>query len=167
MQVLTVTLVLLAAAGVESFALSNTAVTRARRGQLSAHFDEAGTAVLSKDAATAERYVATNRFKVKPGQGFRFEKRWADRKSRLSELEGFRFFTLLRRIADDGVSEYVGDEPEYVSFTVWENKDNFDAWRQGDAFKEAHGGTGFAAISGFVQLLSTALFILEGGTGGD
>ena len=23
---------------------------------------------------------------------------------------------------------------------VWENKDNFNAWRKGPAFKEAHGG---------------------------
>ena len=147
--------------GADAFQLSSTRISH-RLVPLTAHFDEAGTAVLAADAAAAERYVATNRFKVKPGQGFKFEKRWADRKSRLSELDGFRFFTLLRRIGDDGVGEYVGNDPEYVSFTVWENKDNFDAWRQGDAFREAHGGTGFAAISGFVQLLTTALFILEG-----
>ena len=101
--------------------------------------------MLDKDAQKAERYIACNRFKVKPQQGPKFEKRWADRKSRLSELEGFRFFSLLKRINDDG-TEYEGPEPQYISFTTWENKDNFDAWRSGDAFKEAHGGTGFAAI---------------------
>ena len=100
---------------------------------------------MDKNALKAERYLATNRFKVKPQQGPKFEKRWADRKSRLSELDGFRFFTLLKRINDDG-TEYEGPEPQYISFTTWENKDNFDAWRSGDAFREAHGGTGFAAI---------------------
>ena len=31
-------------------------------------------------------------------QGPKFEKRWAERKSRLAELDGFKFFTLLRRV---------------------------------------------------------------------
>ena len=48
-----------------------------------------------------------------------------------------------------------------MSFTVWETKDNFNAWRTGDAFKEAHGGGKFN-ISGFVSLISTALFIIKG-----
>ena len=72
----------------------------------------------------------------------KFEKRWADRKSRVAQLEGFRFFTLLKRVAIPGISDYSkdGDFGNYVSLTVWENKDCFDAWRTGDAFKEAHGG---------------------------
>ena len=44
--------------------------------------------------------------------------------------------------------DYQGpDKHDYVSMTVWDNKDNFDAWRVGDAFKEAHGGGG---LSGFI-----------------
>ena len=35
---------------------------------------------------------------VKPGKGPAFEKRWAERKSRLAVLDGFRFFTLMRRV---------------------------------------------------------------------
>jgi hypothetical protein len=35
----------------------------------------------------------------------------------------------------------------------------FDAWRTGEAFKEAHGGGG---MSDFFKLLGTALFILDG-----
>lgn len=155
------TIVLAAFLQCEGFQLSKNVVSRHRQ-QTTMHFDEAGSGILASDAAKGERYIATNRFKVKPNQGPKFEKRWADRKSRLSELEGFRFFTLLKRIEENG-QPYEGPDPQYISFTTWENKDNFDAWRQGDAFKEAHGGTGFAAISGFVQLLTTALFILEGG----
>ena len=38
-----------------------------------------------------ERYIATNRFKCREGKGPAFEKRWAERTSRLSKLDGFRF----------------------------------------------------------------------------
>ena len=29
-------------------------------------------------------------------------------------------------------------EPNYTSFTIWDDKSGFDEWRKGDAFKEAH-----------------------------
>lgn len=129
-------------------------------------FEEAvmGNTLLSKEAMKAERYVATNRFKVREGKGPAFEKRWAERKSRLATLDGFRFFSLLRRVDGPG-AVYTDNASNYISLTVWENKDNFEAWKNGDAFKEAHGGGGTPvdSIFGFVQLLSTALFILEGG----
>jgi heme-degrading monooxygenase HmoA len=127
------------------------------------HFDEAinGNTALATDALRAERYIATNRFKVRKNAGPKFEKRWADRKSRLAELEGFRFFTLLKRVEGEG-ADYSdeGDFGNYISLTVWKNKANFDAWRTGDAFKEAHGGGG---ITDFIKLLTTAIFILDGG----
>ena len=106
-----------------------------------------------------ERYIASNRFKCREGKGPKFEKRWADRTSRLSQLDGFRFFTLLKRVECYGV-KYDNDDANYVSYTIWEKKDNFDAWKNGEAFKEAHGGGG---IMDFMKLLSTALFILNGG----
>ena len=34
----------------------------------------------------------------------------------------------------------LAEEFNYSSFTVWNDKANFDAWRKGEAFKEAHGG---------------------------
>ena len=39
------------------------------------------------------------------------------------------------------VSEGRGEEEEsdYVSLTIWSNKEYFDAWRTGEAFKEAYG----------------------------
>jgi heme-degrading monooxygenase HmoA len=116
---------------------------------------------LSSSALPAERYIATNRFNVRPNNGPKFEKRWAERKSRLAELNGFRFFTLLRRVEEFGANyEQDGDNGNYISLTVWEDKPSFDAWRQGDAFKEAHGG---GKITDFIQLLTTAIFILNGG----
>ena len=57
-----------------------------------------------------ERYVATNRFRVKEGREAAFEKRWADRKSRLGLLGGFRFFCMLRRTGrGEGRPEYEDD----------------------------------------------------------
>ena len=100
------------------------------------------------------RAVATNRFRVKDGRGAAFEKRWADRKSRLGLLDGFRFFCMLRRLpASEGRPH--ADDINYISCTVWENFANFDAWKKGDAFKEAHGGGTFGGIAG--MLVATAM----------
>jgi heme-degrading monooxygenase HmoA len=125
------------------------------------HFEEAlvGNTLLTEENLKSERYIASNRFKVKSNAGPKFEKRWADRKSRLASLPGFRFFTLLRKVNLDGSTEEESSFGNYVSLTVWEDKESFDAWRTGEAFKEAHGGGG---ITDFIKLLTTAIFILDG-----
>ena len=113
----------------------------------------------------AERYVATNRFQTKtPEASAAFEKRWATRKSRLATLEGFKWFALLRQVAKDGSGPLDpaglgGEEFNYSSFTVWNDKANFDAWRKGEAFKEAHGG---GTIFGFVDMLVNSAKTLRG-----
>ena len=117
--------------------------------------DEVGTLTLKAGQLSRERYVASNRFRVQDGKGPAFEKRWAERPSRLAKLDGFRFFTLMRRV--DGGEE---DEANYVSFTIWGDQKGFDAWRKGDAFKEAHGG---GTIFGFMSMLVSSLMILKGG----
>ena len=94
---------------------------------------------------TAERYVATNRFRVKQGRGAAFEKRWAERKSSLGMLDGFRFFCMLRL-----TGEWDGEAPNYISCTVWEEEAQFDAWKKGDAFKEAHGGGTIGGVASMV-----------------
>jgi heme-degrading monooxygenase HmoA len=129
------------------------------------HFEEAiiGNTKLTTANLPAERYLATNRFRVRENAMAKFEKRWAERKSRLATLPGFRFFTLLKRVPAFGVNYDNDDEDgygNYISFTYWENKEYFDAWRSGEAFKEAHGAGG---IIDFLKLLSTGLFILKGG----
>ena len=53
----------------------------------------------------------------------------------------------------------VADEPNYVSFTIWDKEDNFQDWYKGDAFKEAHGG---GSLFGFVDMLVNATFTLNG-----
>ncbi len=112
--------------------------------------DDDETSLTSKGLLKRDRYVATNRFAVRKDKGAKFEARWANRKSRLSELDGFKYFHLMRRVTlnDDGSTSYdEGDKSDgsnmgnYVSFTIWEKKSHFSAWRKGEAFKEAHGGT--------------------------
>jgi len=105
---------------------------------------------------TAERYIASNRFVTRPGAAAKFEARWANRKSRLATLDGFRYFTLLRQVPEDPSKAAKYD---YMSFTIWEDKPSFDAWRQGDAFKEAHGGTGIGA---FLTAMVSSLQVLKG-----
>ncbi|MBV5333102.1 antibiotic biosynthesis monooxygenase, partial [bacterium] len=47
----------------------------------------------------------------------------------------------------------------YVSFTIWSEKKHFNAWRSGDAFKEAHGGTSLFA---FVSTMVGSAMVLRG-----
>jgi heme-degrading monooxygenase HmoA len=128
--------------------------------------DSAG-AVTTKGLLKRDGYVATNRFAVRAGQAAKFERRWATRKSRLATLEGFRYFMLMRRvkIQDDGSVLYdEGDTAEtaqdnYVSFTIWNRKSDFSAWRSGEAFKEAHGGT---SIGAFLSTMVSSAMVLRG-----
>ena len=60
--------------------------------------EQASALSSSATSIAAERYVATNRFRVKEGREAAFEKRWADRQSRLGLLDGFRFFCMMRRV---------------------------------------------------------------------
>jgi heme-degrading monooxygenase HmoA len=110
-------------------------------------------------------YIATNRFAVRPNQQAVFEKRWATRKSRLAVLQGFRHFHLMRRVNLADSSYDGGDESNeaaqenYVSFTIWDKKSDFSAWRKGDAFKEAHGGT---SIVSFLSTMVNSALVLRG-----
>ena len=122
----------------------------------------------SKDLLPRERYVASNRFKTRGGKAAaKFEARWANRKSRLAELEGFRYFSLFREVPVEdvvgprGAAAMGGDPPQYnyMSFTIWNEKKDFNAWRKGDAFKEAHGGT---SIGAFLKAMVSSLKVLKG-----
>jgi heme-degrading monooxygenase HmoA len=112
----------------------------------------ASPAASSSAAVAAERYVATNRFRVKPGREAAFEKRWADRQSSLGLLDGFRFFCMMRRTDGEQQPE---DDINYISCTVWDDKPSFDAWKTGSAFKEAHGGGTIGGIAS--MLVATAM----------
>lgn len=110
------------------------------------HFEEAliGNTALTNENLPSCRYIASNRFKVKNNAGPKFEKRWAERKSRfgtkkiivafhqnisccnlrmkiirLANLNGFRFFSLFKRVQDfDADYSAEGEFGNYISLTV-------------------------------------------------
>ncbi|EJK74106.1 hypothetical protein THAOC_04240 [Thalassiosira oceanica] len=149
--------------GVESF----TAPATARRSSVLASTVEAESPTVGEPIQPPlerDRYVATNRFEVRSGRAAKFEKRWADRSSRLATLDGFKYFQLMRRVSLDnpsnsGIDPQEGEAGNYVSFTIWETKKNFNSWRTGDAFKEAHGGTSLWA---FVTTMISSARVLKG-----
>lgn len=107
---------------------------------------------------SGDRYLASNRFNVRSGGMQTFEKRWADRKSLLETREGFRFFTLLKRTPAFGI-QYDSDFGNYMSFTYWDEKKHYDAWRTSKDFKSAHGGGG---LFDFIKMITGALFVVNG-----
>lgn len=122
--------------------------------EASAETEAAAPGLLARD-----RYVACNQFHVRVGSEAKFEARWAKRKSRLAELEGFRYFNLMRRVSLDPDTPVDPDDFGYVSLTVWETKKDFNTWRTGAAFKEAHGGT---SIGAFLGAMISSLRVLKG-----
>merc|ERR550539_816235 len=116
---------------------------------------------INRGMLAKDRYVTTNRLSIRSGQGPAFEARWANRKSHLMDLPGFKYFHLMRRVTlnEDGTQSY--DEGNandgsnlgnYMSVTVWEKKSNYSAWRKGGAFLAAHGGGSIRAF------MSTMIF---------
>ena len=79
-------------------------------------------------------FLAMNRFKIAHGFEEGFEKVWRERDSFLSEVPGFKTFSLMKGPVSD---EYV----LYASHSVWESKEAFVAWTESDAFRKAHAQT--------------------------
>lgn len=76
-------------------------------------------------------FIAMNRFRIAKGFEEGFEKIWRERDSYLSEVPGFRSFSLLRGPEHD-------DHVLYASHTIWESKAAFTAWTESDHFRRAH-----------------------------
>lgn len=124
-----------------------------------AESSSSSTSSVDDDVVPTSRFVVQNRFRVRDGREAAFEKRWADRESRLGTLPGFRFFCMLRRLDRGGGGGENDDENNYVSCTVWETYADFEAWRKGDAFKEAHGG---GTVQGVVSMLAATAMNTKG-----
>ena len=79
-------------------------------------------------------FLAMNRFKIAPGFEAGFEKIWRERDSFLSQVPGFKQFSLLK-----------GPEKEdyilYASHSVWESRKAFDDWTKSKEFQKAHAQT--------------------------
>ncbi len=77
-------------------------------------------------------FVAMNRFRVNAGREADFETRWRERDSYLEQVAGFLAFRLLRNAtAADGTTEF-------ISHSTWRSKQDFEAWRDSEAFRMAH-----------------------------
>jgi len=76
-------------------------------------------------------YIAMNRFRIARGFEGGFEQMWRQRESRLEDVPGFRDFHLLRGPQQE-------DHTLYASHTVWDSEDDFLAWTESDAFRQAH-----------------------------
>lgn len=80
-------------------------------------------------------FIAMNRFRVAPGAESRFEQVWANRETHLAEVPGFVAFKLLRGPEHE-------DHTLFVSHTLWETKEAFEAWTRSEAFRKAHASAG-------------------------
>jgi heme-degrading monooxygenase HmoA len=76
-------------------------------------------------------FIAMNRFRIASGREPEFEKMWRERESYLDAVEGFREFQLLRGPSADGATLY-------LSHSIWESRERFEAWTESEAFRKAH-----------------------------
>lgn len=81
-------------------------------------------------SGTQGQYVVFNVVQVPISGADGFEQAFAKRQSRLSEVDGFAGFELLRREGAD----------EYIVVSRWRNQDAFIAWRNSEHFASAHRG---------------------------
>lgn len=76
-------------------------------------------------------FLAMNRFEIAVGFEQGFEKVWRERDSYLSEVPGFKTFSLLKGATGE-------THTLYASHSVWESKAAFDAWTESEHFRKAH-----------------------------
>ncbi len=74
-------------------------------------------------------YVAINVLTVPDGAGSTLEERFAARQGSVDRAPGFEHFELLRPLE--------GTE-DYLVYTRWRSKDDFEAWRGSQAFGQGH-----------------------------
>jgi len=80
-------------------------------------------------------FIAMNRFQIVPGEEEAFEEVWKTRDSHLDGVPGFVGFHLLRGPAAE-------DHTLYASHSVWNSREDFEAWTKSEAFRKAHANAG-------------------------
>lgn len=80
-------------------------------------------------------FIAMNRFQIVPGEEQAFEEVWKTRDSHLGGVPGFVGFHLLRGPSAD-------DHTLYASHSVWNSREDFEAWTKSEAFRKAHANAG-------------------------
>ena len=80
-------------------------------------------------------FIAMNRFRIVKGEEMEFERMWVERDTYLNEVPGFVEFHFLRGPEHE-------DHTLFVSHTIWQSKESFEAWTTSDAFRKAHANAG-------------------------
>jgi len=78
-------------------------------------------------------FVVMNRIPVNPDYTEQFEERFTNRAGEVDKMPGFVRNQVLRPTNPD--------DP-YVVLTVWNSKDDFEAWVNSDAFRKGHAQSG-------------------------
>lgn len=72
-----------------------------------------------------------NRFRIALGRENDFETLWRERDSYLDDVPGFQAFHLLRAASN-------AECTLFASHTVWESREDFQAWTESESFRQAH-----------------------------
>lgn len=83
-------------------------------------------------------YVVMNRFPVRSEDADAFVEVWKTRESRLPGMKGFkefRFFRLDAEEQEEGVTLF-------ASYTLWDAKEDFEAWVNSPEFEHSHAEKG-------------------------
>jgi heme-degrading monooxygenase HmoA len=80
-------------------------------------------------------FIAMNRFQIVPGEEEAFETVWKTRDSHLNGVPGFVEFHLLRGPSAE-------DHTLYASHSVWNSREDFEAWTRSENFRKAHANAG-------------------------
>ena len=80
-------------------------------------------------------FIAMNRFQIVPGNEEAFETVWKTRDTFLADVPGFVEFHLLRGPSAE-------DHTLYASHTIWNSREDFEAWTRSEAFRKAHANAG-------------------------
>ena len=78
-------------------------------------------------------FIAMNRFRVNRGKESAFEEMWRNRESHLDRVPGFVSFALLKNWLIDG-----DGTTEYISHSTWRSREDFETWRDSEAFNQGH-----------------------------
>jgi heme-degrading monooxygenase HmoA len=76
-------------------------------------------------------FVAVNVLTVPPGGGAVLEERFAARQGAVDGAPGFEHFELLRPV--EGTDDY-------LAYTRWRSREDFEAWRSSQTFAHGHAG---------------------------
>ncbi len=82
-------------------------------------------------------FIAMNRFRITLGRETAFIEIWRNRESRLTEMPGFREFHLLQ-------GESTEDCTLFATHTVWDSRNDFEAWTCSEQFRQAHAKAGIS-----------------------